>query len=141
MKKKKYIKTAEQCHAKMKKLKLEYRRIKDKHGKTGEKRITWKFYESLNSILANKPTTKPPIVLDTSDCNAKELPMQWTRKMKMEFVQKLLRVLQAMMRMISPYQLQSLLPQVLQMLQHQKRESAQRMKKWKPSSQVWLKRW
>lgn len=35
MKKKGYDKTAEQCRSKMKKLKLEYRKIMDKHKKTG----------------------------------------------------------------------------------------------------------
>ena len=58
-------KTSEQCRAKMKKLKLDYRKIKDKHNKTGQGRKKWKFYEPLDSILGHRPTTRP-VMLDTS---------------------------------------------------------------------------
>ena len=36
-------KTADQCRAKMKKMKLEYRKVRDKHNKTGQGRSTWHF--------------------------------------------------------------------------------------------------
>ena len=42
---------------KQKKLKLEYRKIKDRHSKTGEGRQEWKFFEVLNDILGDKPAT------------------------------------------------------------------------------------
>ena len=38
------VKTADQCCTKMKKLKLEYRKAKDRNGKTGRGRCIWKFY-------------------------------------------------------------------------------------------------
>ena len=63
-------KTGVQCRAKMKKLKLDYRKIKDKHGKTGRGRSTWKFLDALDAVLGHKPATKPPLVLDTSEDHA-----------------------------------------------------------------------
>ena len=38
----------------------------DKHGKTGEGRKRWKFFEALHSILAYRPATCPPHIIDTS---------------------------------------------------------------------------
>ena len=60
-------KTGVQCRAKMKKLKLDYRKIKDTHGKTGRGRSTWKFFNKLDAVLGHKPATRPPVVLDTSE--------------------------------------------------------------------------
>ncbi len=60
-----FERTAEQCRDKVKKLKGEYRKIKDKHGKTGEGRKRWKFLEAMDTVLGNKPATKPPVVIDT----------------------------------------------------------------------------
>ena len=61
-----YDRTIEQCRVKMKKLKQEYKRIKDKGNKTGEAaKKTWRFYGAVNDILGTKPATKPPIVIDT----------------------------------------------------------------------------
>ena len=61
-----YSKTAEQCQGKIKKLKHEYKKIKDKHGKTGEGRKNWKFLEPMDSVLGHKPATRPPIVVESS---------------------------------------------------------------------------
>ena len=55
-----------QCRVKIKKLKLDYRKAKDKNGKTGRGRTTWKYFEALDPILGNKPASKPPVVIDTS---------------------------------------------------------------------------
>ena len=50
----------------MKKLKQEYRRIKDKGNKTDEAaKKNWCFYGAMNDILGTKPATKPPVVIDT----------------------------------------------------------------------------
>ena len=54
----------------MKKLKSDYRKIKDKHNKTGRGRLNWRFFDALNSVLGHKPATKPPVVLDTSEDHA-----------------------------------------------------------------------
>ena len=64
MKENGYKTTAEQCHEKAKKLKMDYRKIKDKHKVTGTGR-KWKFLEPLDQVMGYKPTTLPPVV-DTS---------------------------------------------------------------------------
>ena len=58
-------KSGEQCRTKVKKLRQDYKKIKDKHNLTGRGRTTWKFYEPLNEILGTRPATCPPVVLDT----------------------------------------------------------------------------
>ena len=45
-------------------------KIKDKHGKTGRGRSTWKFLDALDAVLGHKPATRPPLVLDTSEDHA-----------------------------------------------------------------------
>ena len=42
--------TGDQCREKIKKMKLEYRRIKDNH-----KTRSWKFYDVMDRVLANRP--------------------------------------------------------------------------------------
>ena len=61
-----YERSAVQCREKIKKLRTEYKKIKDRHNKTGQGMKTLKFYEQLNDIFGHKPTTKPDNVLDTS---------------------------------------------------------------------------
>ena len=60
-----HTKTAEQCREKAKKLKSTYRKIKDKHNKTGEGRNKWIFLEAMDTVLADKPSTQPPVLIDT----------------------------------------------------------------------------
>ena len=67
-----YNKNAEQCRDKAKKLKSEYRKVRDKNKITGNKRKTWKFMEVLDEVLGDRPATKPPIVIDTSSENQDE---------------------------------------------------------------------
>ena len=62
-----YMKTGEQCCCKIKKLKFEYKKIKDKNGKTGECWKKWKFSEVLDDVLGHKPATQPPILVKSSD--------------------------------------------------------------------------
>ena len=62
--------SAEQCCEKIKKLKSEYRKVKDGHKVTGNKHNNWKFLEPLDRILADKPSTKPPILVDTLTINS-----------------------------------------------------------------------
>ena len=51
---------------KIKKLKGEYKKEKDRHNKTGEERTTWDYFDAMDSILGHRPATRPPIVIDTS---------------------------------------------------------------------------
>lgn len=63
-------KTGEQCRCKMKKLRQEYKKVKDKNKETGNKRKKMKFFDELNEILGNKPSVKPPVLIDTLDSSA-----------------------------------------------------------------------
>ena len=60
-------KSDEQCRCKVKKLCQEYKKIKDKHNKTGRGRTNWKFYNILNELLRNRPATCSPLVVDTAN--------------------------------------------------------------------------
>ena len=61
-----YNKTGEQCRCKVKKLRQEYKKIKDNNGLTGRGRGKWKFFDALDEVLGNRPATCPPVVLDTT---------------------------------------------------------------------------
>ena len=58
-------KTGEQCRTKVKKLRQEYKKIKDSKKQTGGGRIEWKYFEKLDEILAARPATHPPVLLET----------------------------------------------------------------------------
>ena len=45
----------------------EYRKAKHKQGKTGEQPSTWEFFDAIDDILGAKPSTRPPVVIDTSE--------------------------------------------------------------------------
>ena len=51
----------------MKKLKSEYRKVKDGHNKTGTGRNNWRFLDALDAVIGDKPATKPPVVIDSLD--------------------------------------------------------------------------
>ena len=55
-----------QCRDKIKKLKGEYRKVRDHNKQTGNERKTWHFYEAMNPVMADKPTSNPPVMIDTS---------------------------------------------------------------------------
>jgi len=59
------IKTGEQVCSKVKKLRQEYKKIRDGHKETGNKGKQWKFYDKINDIMGNRPSVEPPVVLDT----------------------------------------------------------------------------
>ena len=60
-----FDRTASQCREKIKKLRAEYKKVKDNNSQTGNNRKTCKFYERLDSVLGSKPATRPPIVIDS----------------------------------------------------------------------------
>ena len=61
-----YDQSGVQCRDKIKKLKGEYKKIKDSNNETGRNRKTWTFYDPMNEILRNKPVTRPAVVIDSS---------------------------------------------------------------------------
>ena len=60
-----FVRTGSQCREKIKKLRNEYKKIKDTNGKTGRGRKSMKFYEQLNEILGTRPATRPAVLLDS----------------------------------------------------------------------------
>ena len=62
-----YQRNSVQCRDKIKKLRQEYKRVKDHNNWTGRGRKTMKFMEKMDEILGHKPATKPEVVLDTSE--------------------------------------------------------------------------
>ena len=59
-------KTADQCRAKIKKVKLEYRKECDNHNKAGQGRSVWHFFDALDAVFGHRPTSQPTVLLDTS---------------------------------------------------------------------------
>ena len=58
-----YERTTQQCRDKIKKLKVEYRKIRIKERK--QERIEWDFFDVLDEILGHKPASAPPIVVNS----------------------------------------------------------------------------
>ena len=54
-----------QCREKIKKLRAEYKKVKDNNNQTGNNRKTCKFLEKLDNVLGSKPATRPPILVDS----------------------------------------------------------------------------
>jgi len=58
-------KSGEQCRTKVKKLRQEYKKIKDNNKGTGNGRIEWKYFNKLDNIFTSRPATHPPVLLET----------------------------------------------------------------------------
>ena len=56
-------KTGEQCRTKVKKLRQEYKKIKDNHNLTGRGRIQWKYFENLDKILGTRSCSNSSLSL------------------------------------------------------------------------------
>ena len=61
-----FNRNAVQCRDKIKKLKGEYRKIKDHNNETGNNRKQWRFYDTMNKVLETRPASMPPVMIDTS---------------------------------------------------------------------------
>ena len=55
----------QQCRVKIKKLKKNYREVKDHNRETGRGRKTCKFFKELDAILGHRPASVPAVLLDT----------------------------------------------------------------------------
>ena len=60
-----YERNFQQCRDKIKKLKVEYKKVKDKEKKTGEGKTKWEFFDGMYNILGDRPSTILPVVLDS----------------------------------------------------------------------------
>ena len=62
-----YTRSFEQCRDKMKKLRGEYKKIKDKRKETGQGRYPeWDYFDAIDAVIGHKPATQPPVVVDSS---------------------------------------------------------------------------
>ena len=66
-----YNRDWQQCRAKIKNLKGEYRAVKDYNNGTGRGRKTSKFFRELDEILGCRPASVPPVLLES--CRTPEL--------------------------------------------------------------------
>ncbi|KAM9317860.1 uncharacterized protein KZ484_022283 [Pholidichthys leucotaenia] len=53
-----YTRTAKQCREKLKKMKSDYRAIKDHNGRSGVSRKEWKWYERMDAIYGHRPASQ-----------------------------------------------------------------------------------
>ena len=60
-----YDRDWQQCRAKIKNLKGEYKKVKDHNGVTGNGRKSFKFYTKLDEILGHRPASAPTALVDT----------------------------------------------------------------------------
>jgi len=58
--------------------------VRDHNKQTGNERKTWHFYEAMNPVMADKPTSNPPVMIDTllesQDNTADESDETWVEK-------------------------------------------------------------
>ena len=66
-----YNRDWQQCRAKIKNLKGDYRAMKDHNNGTGRGRKTCKFFRELDEILGCRPASVPPVLLES--CTTPEL--------------------------------------------------------------------
>ena len=59
-----FDRTFDQCRLKVKKLRGEYRKVKDGNNKNREDRKEWKYFEVIDDILGTRPSTKLEVLLD-----------------------------------------------------------------------------
>ena len=48
-----------------KRLKSEYRKVKDGHNKIETGRSNWRFLDAIDAVIGDEPATKPPVVIDS----------------------------------------------------------------------------
>ena len=62
-----FCKSGDQCSCKIKKLRFEYKKIKDTMGKTDRGRKNWKYFEAMDQVLGHKPATRRPVVIESGE--------------------------------------------------------------------------
>ena len=69
-----FERSEKQCRNKMKKLKADYRNVRDKRNTTGKGRYPeWDFYDAIDTILGHRPVTQPPVVVSSMAGTTAEL--------------------------------------------------------------------
>lgn len=62
-----YTRSHQQIREKIKQLKKKYKKVKDNNNRSGQNRISCTYFQELDSILGDRPITRPPDVLESSD--------------------------------------------------------------------------
>ena len=60
------VRTADQCREKVKKLRWEYKQIRDHNNVSGRNRKTIRFLPQLDAILGHRPSTQPKSVIESN---------------------------------------------------------------------------
>ena len=69
-----FHRTWKQCKDKMKNLKQYYKDLKDGHNRSGNDRSNWPYYDLIDSVLADRPSTRPRHVIDTTSPPTSQYP-------------------------------------------------------------------
>ncbi len=65
-----FTRTFQQCREKLKKLRAQYKTVKDKRNNTGQGRYPeWDYFDAIDEVLGHRPATEPTVVIDTSTVN------------------------------------------------------------------------
>uniref|UniRef100_A0A8C2H5W4 Myb/SANT-like DNA-binding domain-containing protein n=1 Tax=Cyprinus carpio TaxID=7962 RepID=A0A8C2H5W4_CYPCA len=64
-----YHRTYKQCRDKLKKLKSDYRAIKDHNSRSGANRRTWKWFDQMDAIYGSRPASNGREGFDLCCCN------------------------------------------------------------------------
>ena len=75
----------EQCREKIKKLKAEYKKVKDKRDEIGQGRYPeWEFYDALDDVLGHKHSTQPPVVVESMSSPSTKIGLMMKRRTCLE---------------------------------------------------------
>uniref|UniRef100_UPI00358F7C8A myb/SANT-like DNA-binding domain-containing protein 7 n=1 Tax=Myxine glutinosa TaxID=7769 RepID=UPI00358F7C8A len=74
--------SAKQCREKIKKMKQEYKKLKELHNKTGLAPTKNKYYEKLDSVLDNRPTVIGSQVMNSANSHEAEDMNEGTEDLK-----------------------------------------------------------
>ena len=65
---------SKQCKDKMKHLKQYYKDLKDGHNRSGHDRSNWPYYDLMDDVLGDRPSTGPRNVIDTTHSTPPSMP-------------------------------------------------------------------
>ena len=67
--------TFEQCREKVKKLRAEYKKVKDRRKETGQGWFPeWEFYNAMDDAIGHKHSTEPPVVIENMPNSISKIP-------------------------------------------------------------------
>ncbi|XP_021170969.2 myb/SANT-like DNA-binding domain-containing protein 2 [Fundulus heteroclitus] len=64
-----YDQDPKQCREKIKKLRIQYKKVIDHSKKSGRGRTSWRFYDAMDEVLGHCASSRPPVLLESSTLN------------------------------------------------------------------------